>query len=86
MAAVYYKVLKQDGEYLLLETGDKILLENYFYETKTVTAKSRVKLANIAKTIQAKARVEQVDITKTVQAKSRVKIIGITKTVEAKQE
>ena len=33
MAAINYKLLNEDGTELLLETGDSILLENYFYDT-----------------------------------------------------
>jgi hypothetical protein len=35
--ATYYKILNEDAGGLLLETGDFALLENYFYDTKTLT-------------------------------------------------
>ena len=33
MTVINYKLLNEDGTELLLETGDSILLENYFYDT-----------------------------------------------------
>ena len=52
--------------------------------TKTVTAKARVKQGGVTKTVTSKGRIFQPGVTKTVTAKARVKQTDVTKTVTAK--
>lgn len=33
MAEVYFKLLLEDGDHILKEDGDKLLLESYYFET-----------------------------------------------------
>jgi len=71
--ATYYKLLKEDGDYLLLETEDKILLENYFFVTWTIGAKARIQKSR-TKTLTAKADIKASQI-ETVTAKSCFKTL-----------
>lgn len=52
--------------------------------TKTITAKARIKTADIAKTVTSKARILVAGVAKTIQAKSRIKILGVVKSIQAK--
>ncbi len=53
-------------------------------QTATITAKARIKTADVSKSVQAKARVKVGGIIQTVQTKARIKQGGITQTISAK--
>jgi hypothetical protein len=42
MAQVFYKILLEDGGYLLQEDDGKLLLESVFSDTRTETSKARI--------------------------------------------
>lgn len=94
---VYYKLLKEDGDYLLLETGDFILLENYllvdqtiqakgyisFPTAQSIQAKASIKIFEVGKTAQSKANIKNT-LVKNIQAKANIKIVGVLRSIQAK--
>ena len=64
----YYKILKEDTDALLLETGDFILLENYFYDTVTKPITYAVKSTKSANTKSLEYQVKVVSSVASVKS------------------